>query len=250
LGDWEGRAAKEALLRARSDFVAMLTHDIKNPLGAVSGYVSLLREEDPPPAEAREILARIEAANQTALLLATNFLDVSTIEASGVTISARPTDVGDLLRRILSEQRSQAETKGVDLALDARLDLPTLQADPGLLGRIFTNLIDNAIKFTPRGGAVRASARADGEGHLEVVVEDTGAGIPPDAMGRIFQRYSRASSRSDSTGLGLYIVRTFTEAHGGTVFAENRDDRLGARVGVRLPVRRAALAADSGPKGP
>lgn len=235
LSDYEARSSREALLQARSDLVAMLTHDIKNPLGVVSGYIEVLRDDADRSAEEHDILRRMAASNQMALMLAMNFLDVSKIEAGSVVVNRRPTDVRAVLERVVAHQRSQAEMRNIRLLEDVPADLPTLSADPALLDRVFANLFSNAIKFTPKGGSVKIAARREGD-RLVVAVEDSGAGIPPDALERIFGRFASSNARSDSTGLGLYIVKTFTEAHGGSVFAANRGDGHGARVGVSLPV--------------
>ena len=238
LGDYLGRSARETLLRTRSDFVAMLTHDLRDPLSAVSGCVSILREGVDSPAETDEMLRRIESSNQRALLLTNNFLDVSRIEEGRIFFRPAPTDVLAALRAAMTSYRGEAEAKRVDLVLEAAPEVPRIDGDRRLLERIFANLLSNAVKFTPAGGSVRASVRRDGSGNVEVTVEDSGEGIPEEALPRIFQRYAAGTTRADSTGLGLYIVKTFTEAHGGRVCAANRADRSGARMRLVLPVER------------
>jgi signal transduction histidine kinase len=123
----------------------------------------------------------------------------------------------------------------VTLLNDSAADLPAVDADVAALDRVFANLLGNAIKHTPAGGTVRIVARPSGATLIEVVVEDTGGGIPPGQEMRIFERYTGAASRADSTGLGLFIARTITAAHGGTISAENRLDARGARFRVVLP---------------
>jgi len=245
LSDYETRSTNEALLRARSEFVAMLSHDIKNPLGVVSGWVSLLREDENRSNEEEEMLARIEAANQRALMLATNFLDVSKIESGPLTLVRQPTDVGSLINHVIRHQRSLLELKEIGLERYLPPDLPRIDADAASLDRVFANLLSNAIKFTPPGGLIRVLARQEDD-RGTVVIDDSGEGIRPEALKRIFRPYGQPVWRSDSTGLGLYIVKTITEAHGGTVFAENRSDGTGARVGVTLPLAARSEEARAG----
>jgi two-component system sensor histidine kinase KdpD len=191
LAEFEGRRAKEELLRARSDFVAMLTHDIKNPLAVIDGYVQMMRERAEISAEERDgLLARVQGSIRSALTLAINFLDASKIEADRIILRKQPIDV--------------------------------------------TQVLGQAV-HTPPGGTVRVAARGTASGSVEVVVEDTGEGIQPGQESRIFDRYTSAASRADSTGLGLYIARTLTAAHGGTIGVENRQDGPGARFRVTLP---------------
>jgi signal transduction histidine kinase len=114
------------------------------------------------------------------------------------------------------------------------------------LDRVFANLLSNAIKHTPGGGTVRVVGRLARPDLVEVVVEDTGEGIPLGQETRIFERYTSAASRTDSTGLGLFIARTITLAHGGTISAENRQDCRGARFRVLLPTGSAGAPHTTG----
>ena len=236
LADFEGRRAKEELVRTRSDFVAMLTHDIKNPLSVIRGYAQVLREEpDMALTERDELLAAVERAAGNAISLASNFLDASKVEAGRFELKRRIFDVRQVLRQAVSDQRPLAEHKGVRLVEDGGIELPSVDADPAALERVIANLVGNALKHTPAGGTVRVASGFAAGNQIEIVVEDTGEGIAPGQESRIFDRYTSAASRADSTGLGLFIARTITSAHGGTIVAENRLDRPGARFRVTLP---------------
>jgi signal transduction histidine kinase len=238
--EFDGRRAKEELIHARSDFVAMVTHDIKNPLSAIDGLVQMIREDrDMASAAREELLAHVHTSVRTAITLAANFLDASKIEADRFVLRTHAVDIGDLVRGVLSDQRPSAEQKGVRLVHDGAAELPPIDADAAALGRVLTNLVGNAIKHTPAGGTVRVAARPSAAAQIEITVEDTGEGIAPGQESRIFERYTGAASRADSTGLGLFIAQTLTAAHGGTIRAENREDGAGARFVVALP---AALA--------
>jgi signal transduction histidine kinase len=236
LADFEGRRAKEELLRVRADFVAMLTHDIKNPLGVIDGFVEMLREEPAMPAEERDaLLGHAQRAVRTAIALAVNVLDASKIDAGGFVLRTCSTNVGELIGRAVANHRPYAAHKGIALVDDSAPVLPAIRADPAALDRVLGNLLSNAIKHTPSGGTVCIAARAAERDRVEIVVEDSGEGLQPGQEAHIFERYTGAASRADSTGLGLFISRTITSAHGGTISAENRTDGRGARFRVVLP---------------
>ena len=232
LGEFRGR-------RSRADFIAMLSHDIRNPLGAIIGFAELAREEADVSSDLLDTLKRIESAAHKALMLAANFLDVSRIEQGMLTLRRSPSDAGDLLRNVAQQHSSMAALKGIEIAVELGETLPLLDVDPVQIDRALSNLVDNAIKFSSSAGVVRISARRSGS-NVEIAVEDEGAGIPPGSAGALFHRYSPGTVRSDSTGLGLFIVKTIIEAHGGTVSAENREGRSGARFSVRLPAMTTA----------
>jgi signal transduction histidine kinase len=241
--EFEGRRAKEELVRARSDFVAMLTHDIKNPLSVIDGFVEMIREDGNMPSGMREeLLSHVQTSVRTAITLTVNFLDASKIEADRFVLRTRMIDIGDVVRGVVSEQRPSAEHKGVRLSYDSEAELPPVDADAAALGRVLTNLVGNALKHTPAGGTVRVAARLSAD-QVEIVVEDTGEGIPPGEESRIFERYTGAASRADSTGLGLFIARTLTAAHGGSIRAENRKNEAGARFVIALPAALAKAAS-------
>lgn len=234
----EGRLAKEILQQSRADFVATLTHDIKNPLGVIGGYVQMLQDEEKTLSpEGLEYLTRIDAAARRALMLAVNFLYVSRIGAGRLKLVRAPTDLPRILHHVVTHQRCLASLKKISFAEEIEEDLPSVDADEVQIDRVFSNLINNAIKFAPEESAVRVQMHRSGADGVEVVVEDSGQGLPAEAPERIFERYAGVSTSTESTGLGLFIVKTIMEAHGGKVSAENRGDAPGARFRVWLPIR-------------
>ncbi|HEY2386897.1 MAG TPA: HAMP domain-containing sensor histidine kinase [Candidatus Binatia bacterium] len=202
----------------RSDFLAMVGHDIRNPLSAIFGYTEMMLDPGSTlsPAQ-RELLLRINNNTRTVLTLVGNFLDSSRIESGRMTLDRRPIDVNAVARRTVEQYAAHAQLVDlrVDLALDP--DLPPILADELQVERVAANLLTNAIKFTPRGGIVTLRTERL-PSSVGLAISDTGVGIPSHEFSRIFQRYARHDDGThEGTGLGLYIVGTLVEAHGGFV---------------------------------
>jgi PAS domain S-box-containing protein len=228
--------ARAELEQLRADFLAMVSHDIRNPLGAIFGYTEMMLDTSCPLSpEQRELVHRINSNTRTVMTLVGNFLDASRIEAGRMIMSRRPIDLNAVVGRVVEQYAAHAQL--VDLALDLTLDddLPEIVADGLQLERIAANLLTNALKFTPRGG--RVSIRTERlPSSVALVVCDTGVGIPPHEFSRIFQRYARSGDGSqDGTGLGLYIVGTLVEAHGGFVTIDSTPG-AGTTFTVYLPI--------------
>jgi signal transduction histidine kinase len=214
-------AQARALQQAQTDFVAMLAHDLKAPLSAVLGFSELLRGDTPTDANARrEFMDRIEANAQQAVTLATNFVDVFRLESGSLKLRPEPTSLNEIVENSLEPLFPAARAR--DVAIETRLaaDLPQLPLDRRAIDRVVTNLLSNAIKFSPRKQSVRVSTeRRDGE--VILTVRDHGPGVPPEERSKLFRRFGNTEgSKRDSTGLGLFIVKTITEAHGGEVTVE------------------------------
>ncbi len=210
--------AQAELDQLRSDFLAMVGHDIRNPLSAIFGYTEMLLDPPSPlsPAQ-RELLLRISGNTRTVLTLVGNFLDASRIDSGRMTLERRPIDVNAVARRAAEQYAAHAQL--IDLRLDLELDpdLPPILADELQVERVVANLLTNAIKFTPRGGEVTVRTERL-PSSIALAISDTGVGIPPHEFSRIFQRYARNDDGThEGSGLGLYIVGTLVEAHGGFV---------------------------------
>jgi PAS domain S-box-containing protein len=220
----------------RSDFLAMVGHDIRNPLSAIFGYTEMMLDPGAPlsPAQ-RELLLRINNNTRTVLTLVGNFLDASRIESGRMTLDRRPIDINAVARRTVEQYATHAQL--VDLRLDVALDpdLPPILADELQVERVAANLLTNAIKFTPRGGTVTLRTERL-PSSIGLAISDTGVGIPPNEFSRIFQRYARHDDGThEGTGLGLYIVGTLVEAHGGFVTIDSMPG-IGTTFTAYLPI--------------
>jgi len=227
---------RRELDRLRADFLAMVGHDIRNPLGAIFGYTEMMLDAGSPLApEHRELLLRINSNTRTVLTLVVNFLEVSKIEAGHLLLARREVDVNAIVRRTTDQYTAHAQLKGTDLLVELAPDLPAIAADGLQIERIVANLVTNAIKFTPRGGQVTVTTERL-PSSVALAVADTGVGIAPHEFSRIFQRYTRSGNRTaEGTGLGLYIVGTLVEAHGGFVTIDSTPGR-GATFTAYLPI--------------
>jgi two-component system phosphate regulon sensor histidine kinase PhoR len=227
---------KHALEQLRADFLSMITHDIKVPLTVILGYTEMLTDPEPPPGEIPpDILTRIRESGETIHALVCNFLDLSRIEAGRMTLDRRPFDVREMLAHSLEHYESTARRKGITLGLEGDR-IPPLVADETQLERVVTNLLANAIKYTPAGGRVTIAVGRE-NGHAVIAFRDTGRGIPADELPHLFEKYRRVreAKRTEGTGLGLFIAKTIVEAHGGDIRVESAPG-VGSTFTLLLPL--------------
>jgi PAS domain S-box-containing protein len=238
---------RKAVERLRTDFLAMLTHDIKNPLAVIDGYLNMLRDTLSLDHESEELLQRIESSTETIISLVSNYLDISKIEAGQVSLSKQTVAVASVLRRVVEQLQTAASHRGVMIALQVDDDLPTLDADPLALERVFANLVGNALKFSPDGGTVTVTAESRSQ-EVIVHVADNGPGMAPHEIPSLFERYrqTEAGRLKRGAGMGLFIVKSFVTAHGGTVQAQSSPGQ-GASFEVRLPAEGTSFSATSAP---
>jgi signal transduction histidine kinase len=211
------------LENVRRDFVANVSHELKTPLTSISGYAETLLGDPADPATTERFLQTIVSNARRMQRLVDDLLDLSRIEAGRWQPRPEPVEVASAAREVMASLADRAAARGVTLDVLVPDEAAEVYADPDALRQILTNLVDNSIRYTPRG-LVTCGARALGGG-VEVWVSDNGAGIASEHLPRIFERFYRVdASRSreeGGTGLGLAIVKHLTEAHGGRVTAES-----------------------------
>jgi PAS domain S-box-containing protein len=248
------RTEAESASRAKDEFLAVLSHELRAPLQGVLGWVSLLRDQRLDATQQLRALQAIERSTHLQTQLINDLLDVSRIIGGRLTVDSRPLDLAAAVREAIDHLRPSATAHGV--TLDASVaDCGVTLGDPDRLRQVLGNLLSNAIKFTPRGGTVSVRCERDG-GDIVVAVEDTGEGIAPEFLPLVFERFRQADSSSSrrhgGLGLGLAIARRLVELHGGEIRAESDGVGRGARFTVRLAacdplvVSAPSSAADDG----
>lgn len=225
------------LERVKTEFLASASHDLKNPLTAIMGYADLLLKFGALNDQQGEFVTRIQSASRQMLELVQDLLEMARLDM-GIELKMEVLDAYDLLRSVGQEFKGQAETKGQTLHV-APLDVPVpISADPNRIRQALRNLVGNAIKYTPRGGAVFLSATPH-EDTVRLQVRDTGIGIPPADQPFIFDKFYRVHSEAtqdiEGSGLGLAIVKAIIEQHHGQIAVESEEAR-GSCFTITMPM--------------
>ena len=239
--DTEHQALEEAedASRMKEEFLATVSHELRNPLNAMVGWVHLLRSGNLDPAKSTKALETIERNVHLQTALIDDILDVSRIIRGKINLTFSTVRMSAVVDAALAAMRPTADAKGVALEYETAAESDEVSGDADRLQQIVWNLLSNAIKFTPRDGLV--VVRLEQHGHeLTLTVRDTGQGISPEFIPHVFERFSQAESGSTRThgglGLGLAIVRHLVELHAGTVEATSAGRGQGATFSVRLPL--------------
>lgn len=225
--------------RMRRELVANVGHDLRTPLAALRGYLDeaerYAAEGRAEAAAAAVVSARRQAEGATGLVA--DLFELSVLDRPATALRLGPVPLGELVRDVEARHARAFREAGVALRLDVPTGLPVVEADGARLVRLISNLLDNARRHTPAGGEVRLGARA-GATAAVVEVADSGAGIDPEALPHVFERYYRGSdarTRGTGTGLGLAIAQAIAAAHGGRVEAESRPEGATFRLVLPLP---------------
>lgn len=232
------RQQAEEASRLKEEFLATVSHELRTPLNAVVGWSRLLRSgqlDNDGAAHAVEVIERNAAAQRQII---EDLLDVSRIITGKLRINTQPVDLLLIIHAAIDAVRPAAEAKEITISTHIEAPDPIVRADSERLQQVLWNLLANAVKFTPSGGKVDVYLEQHGV-LAEIRIEDSGPGVPPEFLPRIFDRFSQADGSSTrkhgGLGLGLAIVRHLVELHGGTVSAANREEG-GAVLTVRIPV--------------
>jgi signal transduction histidine kinase len=231
----------EGVERLRRDLVANVSHELKTPITAIRAHLENLLDgvEQPDPETLQVMLAQSERLGR----LVDQLLDLSRLESGDVPLDLALVALAPLVTQVLSEIEMARNDRGVAVSSDIPDDLPPAMADRERVHQVLFNLVDNAVRFTPSGGAVTVTAHRH-NGSVEVEVRDTGVGIPAEHLPRLFERFYRVDtsrSRADDggTGIGLAIARSVVEAHGGHIHADSEPGK-GSTFMFELPVANAA----------
>jgi signal transduction histidine kinase len=231
------------LEQSRRDLVANVSHELKTPIAAIRAHLENILDgvERPEPATLAVMLGQVERLGR----LVDQLLELSKLESGEVALRLEPLELRPLVDELLREVSVATRSRRLTLGNDVPRDLPLVMADRERIHQVLFNLVDNAIRFTPDGGSVTVTARPQ-NGSVHVAVADTGSGIPPEHLPRLFERFYRvdhARARHEGgTGIGLAIARSAVEAHGGTITATS-EPGTGSVFTFDLPTARGRVSA-------
>jgi PAS domain S-box-containing protein len=239
------RQEAENATRSKDQFLAMLSHELRTPIASILLWARMLREKTCEEAERDEGLQVIERGAEAQKQLLDDLLDVSRIAAGKVRLEREETNLLEVVKLAVEAAAPVAKAKDVRLKSELAADIGTIDADPNRLRQVVGNLLNNSIKFTSSGGRIDVRLNNNYQ-WIELTVTDTGVGIEPEFLPRVFTAFSQADASSTRAfgglGLGLAISKELVELHGGTIHAESAGPGRGATFIVRLPIDGAAAA--------
>jgi two-component system, NarL family, sensor histidine kinase BarA len=235
--------------KVKNEFLATMSHELRTPLNSILGFSDVLAAAENLNDRQKKYLANIQTSGRSLLSLINDILDLAKIEAGKMERNIVEFSVGDLVERASASMLPLAEKKNIDLQWSSDPAIPPLRQDEGKLQQVLYNLLSNAVKFTPEGGRIRVSAMTAADDRVDLIVADTGIGIPLEDQAVIFEKFRQGRSlpgqESDAltreyegTGLGLSIVKEITRLLGGEVFLESEFGK-GSTFTVRVPVQLA-----------
>ena len=222
----------ETLDSQRRTFLADVAHELRTPLTVILGRIEAMLDGVDPRDD--EQLERVLNQAQTLDRVVEDLRTAALAETGSLVLAREPTDLASLASETVRDLQPEAQSRGVVLLGEMGADVPSIDADPGRIRQVITNLLTNALRHTPSGGQIVVSVTCS-ESDVALEVADTGPGIPAELVDSLFQRFAK-SSESPGVGLGLAIARDLTAAHGGEIELVAPDD-AGARIRVTLPAR-------------
>jgi signal transduction histidine kinase len=239
----EANAKLRELSEMKEEFLALTTHDLRSPLTVISGVISFftsgrLGELSP---EQKNMVAMMERNAQSLIELVNDLLDASKLESGTMRLDLTSIDLGSLVDELRETMEPLAREKGITLEIHLPPEVPPVRADRTKLRRILVNLLSNAVKFTGKGGTVEVRGAPEEGGRVRISFSDTGVGIAPEDVERLFDKYEQARSRATrgekGTGLGLYITKQLVELHGGEIKVKSEIGK-GSTFSFTLPAAR------------
>ncbi|HRH22522.1 MAG TPA: ATP-binding protein [Candidatus Paceibacterota bacterium] len=235
----EANTKLRELDKQKTEFISFATHQLRSPLTSMRGYSSLILEgemgQTTPPV--KEAVQTILTSTKTLISLVENYLNVSRMELGTMKYDFKPIDFKELLDEVVREQKTNIETKGLKLNVSVSGDSFPIKADVDKFKQVIVNTIDNSVKYTPQGSITLSLEKKDK--NVRFVVSDTGVGINPKTMPKLFKKFSRADNASDAnihgTGLGLFIAKEILTAHGGHMWAESEGEGKGSQFYIEIP---------------
>ncbi len=235
------RAAREEAERAnqtKDDFLATLSHELRTPLHVIIGWAQLLKMGMLSSQDVSEAIEVIEKSAYSQAQMIADLLDISRISTGKIRLDLQPVNITEIVRTVATGMRPNAKAKGIRIEKSLKSSHQLVMGDTSRLQQVVSNLINNAIKFTPEGGTIQVTLDTENS-KTRIVVADDGKGIDADLLPHIFDRFHQGDSSTTrdqgGLGLGLTIVKQLVELHGGEVFAESRGQDMGASFTILLP---------------
>jgi len=231
--------------KIKSEFLATMSHELRTPLNSILGFSDILTEADNLNEKQRKFVLNIQRSGNNLLSLINDILDLAKIESGRMELHVDKFSVQDIVERIVSQMKPLSEKKNIDLQFEIDVQLSTIQQDSGKLQQILYNLLSNAVKFTPSGGRIHVAAYPVDHRMFDIVVSDTGIGIPLEDQERVFEKFRQGSPPSgddalkreyEGTGLGLSIVKELCKLLGGEILLDSEFGK-GSTFTVRLPLK-------------
>lgn len=232
----------ERLSHAKSEFVSIVSHQLRTPLTAIKGFISMIREGSGTEENKKSWLEKTYISNERLIRLVNDILNISRIERGTLQYNFKEIDITKLIDEIVEELRGQVENKGLSMAWEKPSEsIPLLHADEEKIRQVFINLIDNAAKYTEKGSVIVRLIYLKDLQKVRVVVKDTGIGIKKEDMEKLFDLFSRGEggekTHTEGVGLGLYVAKKIAEAHKGKIRVESEGPYKGSKFSVDLPVQ-------------
>jgi signal transduction histidine kinase len=244
----ENEAKIAHLSKTKSEVMSNLSHEFRNALVGIQGFSEIMRNEDLPPEQVKEFAADIFDDSNRLTRMINEMLDLDRMESGRVTLDLKPLDLNVLVEQAVD----RAKVSGAKCKIISRLEtpLPVVDGDSDRLFQVISNLLGNAVKYSPDGGEVLVTT-SHTDGDVRISVKDHGVGIAPEDLPRLFQRYERIDNKSghkiSGTGLGLVIARQIVEMHGGRIWA-GRNEEGGSEFAFAIPTSaRQAPSTDANP---
>lgn len=233
------RSEAERLGHMKDEFLATLSHELRTPLNAIQGWATLLRQREVTPEDRTRGLEAIDRNVRAQAQIVSDLLDMSRIISGKIHLEVQLISLHEVIHNAIESVRASADAKKIRIRTLLDSSVGFVRGDPNRLQQILWNLLSNSLKFTPAGGRVQVILERVNS-HVELVVEDTGVGIAPEFLPFVFERFRQADAaltrRHGGLGIGLSIVKTLVELHGGSVRVKSAGENQGASFAIALPV--------------
>jgi len=228
--------------KAKSEFVSIASHQLRTPLTAIKGYISMIREKiyGKPPEKMEKPLGNIYVSNERLIKLVNDLLNVSRIEAGRMEMKLEKLSLEEIITSVVEELKNAVKEKNIYLKWEKpKKPLPKISVDRDKIRQVITNVIDNAIRYTEKGGVTIKIQKP--ESKIQIIVSDTGVGLARYELSKMFESFSRGAAGTrlytEGVGLGLYVARKFVGMHNGKIWAESKGKDKGSIFYIELPFK-------------